>query len=402
MMFSYIPNGSITSVQGIKAAGIHCGLKRKRKDLALILSDYPCTVAGTFTLNKVQAAPLQISKEIIKAGGKVRAVLINSGNANACTGEQGINDAKLSQEYLAGKLKLSPEEVIVSSTGVIGEYLPMNVLLSGIDSILPKLSYSGGYDAAKAIMTTDLVPKSLAVKLELSGGEITIGGIAKGSGMIMPDMATMLAFIATDALVDSKLLQKIISKTVNNSFNKISVDGDTSTNDMVVILANGATKVKIEEGTEDEIKFTEALQALAIDFAKAIVKDGEGATKLITLNVTGGKTQEDVDKIAKAIVNSPLVKTAIYGNDANWGRIIAAAGRSGADFNPGKVEIKFNDLVILKSNYVHNFDEQKASEVLSNPEITITVDLKDGNAKTTWWTCDFSEEYIRINALYRT
>ncbi len=402
MMFSYIPNGSITSVQGIKAAGIHCGLKRKRKDLALILSDYPCTVAGTFTLNKVQAAPLQISKEIIKAGGKVRAVLINSGNANACTGEQGINDAKLSQEYLAGKLKLSPEEVIVSSTGVIGEYLPMNVLLSGIDSILPKLSYSGGYDAAKAIMTTDLVPKSLAVKLELSGGEITIGGIAKGSGMIMPDMATMLAFIATDALVDSKLLQKIISKTVNNSFNKISVDGDTSTNDMVVILANGATKVKIEEGTEDEIKFTEALQALAIDFAKAIVKDGEGATKLITLNVTGGKTQEDVDKIAKAIVNSPLVKTAIYGNDANWGRIIAAAGRSGADFNPGKVEIKFNDLVILKSNYVHNFDERKASEVLSNPEITITVDLKDGNAKTTWWTCDFSEEYIRINALYRT
>ncbi len=402
MMFSYIPNGSITSVQGIKAAGIHCGLKRKRKDLALILSDYPCTVAGTFTLNKVQAAPLQISKEIIKAGGKVRAVLINSGNANACTGEQGINDAKLSQEYLAGKLKLSPEEVIVSSTGVIGEYLPMNVLLSGIDSILPKLSYSGGYDAAKAIMTTDLVPKSLAVKLELSGGEITIGGIAKGSGMIMPDMATMLAFIATDALVDSKLLQKIISKTVNNSFNKISVDGDTSTNDMVVILANGATNVKIEEGTEDEIKFTEALQALAIDFAKAIVKDGEGATKLITLNVIGGKTQEDVDKIAKAIVNSPLVKTAIYGNDANWGRIIAAAGRSGADFNPGKVEIKFNDLVILKSNYVHNFDERKASEVLSNPEITITVDLKDGNAKTTWWTCDFSEEYIRINALYRT
>ncbi len=402
MMFSYIPNGSITSVQGIKAAGIHCGLKRKRKDLALILSDYPCTVAGTFTLNKVQAAPLQISKEIIKAGGKVRAVLINSGNANACTGEQGINDAKLSQEYLAGKLKLSPEEVIVSSTGVIGEYLPMNVLLSGIDSILPKLSYSGGYDAAKAIMTTDLVPKSLAVKLELSGGEIIIGGIAKGSGMIMPDMATMLAFIATDALVDSKLLQKIISKTVNNSFNKISVDGDTSTNDMVVILANGATNVKIEEGTEDEIKFTEALQALAIDFAKAIVKDGEGATKLITLNVIGGKTQEDVDKIAKAIVNSPLVKTAIYGNDANWGRIIAAAGRSGADFNPGKVEIKFNDLVILKSNYVHNFDERKASEVLSNPEITITVDLKDGNAKTTWWTCDFSEEYIRINALYRT
>ncbi len=401
-MFNYIPNGSITSVSGIKATGIHSGLKRKRKDLALIFSDYPCTVAGTFTLNKVQAAPLQISKKIIKTDNKVKAILINSGNANACTGEQGIADAKQSQKYCAEKLNLSPEEVIVSSTGVIGEYLPMDILLSGIDSIIPKLSYSGGYEAAKAIMTTDLVPKSLALKIKLSGGEITIGGIAKGSGMIMPNMATMLAFIATDAQIDRELLQKIISKTVDNSFNKISVDGDTSTNDMVVILANGASKVRIKKGTSDELIFTKALQTLTIDFAKAIVKDGEGATKLITLKVIGGKTKKDVNKIAKAIVNSPLVKTAIYGNDANWGRIIAAAGRSGADFNPDKVEIKFNDMTILTTNYVHNFDESKASEILSKPELTITVDLKDGQAKTTWWTCDFSENYIKINALYRT
>ena len=401
-MFNYIPKGSITSVSGIKATGIHSGLKRKRKDLALIFSDYPCTVAGTFTLNKVQAAPLQISKKIIKTGNKVKAILINSGNANACTGEQGIADAKQSQKYCAEKLNLSPEEVIVSSTGVIGEHLPMDILLSGIDSIIPKLSCSGGYEAAKAIMTTDLVPKSLALKIKLSGGEITIGGIAKGSGMIMPNMATMLAFIATDAQIDRELLQKILSKTVDNSFNKISVDGDTSTNDMVVILANGASKVRIKKGTPDELIFTKALQALTIDFAKAIVKDGEGATKLITLNVIGGKTKKDVNKIAKAIVNSPLVKTAIYGNDANWGRIIAAAGRSGADFNPDKVEIKFNDMTILTTNYVHNFDENKASEILSKPELTITVDLKDGQAKTTWWTCDFSENYIKINALYRT
>lgn len=401
-MFNYIPKGSITSVSGIKATGIHSGLKRKRKDLALIFSDYPCTVAGTFTLNKVQAAPLQISKKIIKTGNKVKAILINSGNANACTGEQGIADAKQSQKYCAEKLNLSPEEVIVSSTGVIGEHLPMDILLSGIDSIIPKLSCSGGYEAAKAIMTTDLVPKSLALKIKLSGGEITIGGIAKGSGMIMPNMATMLAFIATDAQIDRELLQKIISKTVDNSFNKISVDGDTSTNDMVVILANGASKVRIKKGTPDELIFTKALQALTIDFAKAIVKDGEGATKLITLNVIGGKTKKDVNKIAKAIVNSPLVKTAIYGNDANWGRIIAAAGRSRADFNPDKVEIKFNDMTILTTNYVHNFDENKASEILSKPELTITVDLKDGQAKTTWWTCDFSENYIKINALYRT
>ncbi len=401
-MFNYIPKGSITSVSGIKATGIHSGLKRKRKDLALIFSDYSCTVAGTFTLNKVQAAPLQISKKIIKTGNKVKAILINSGNANACTGEQGIADAKQSQKYCAEKLNLSPEEVIVSSTGVIGEHLPMDILLSGIDSIIPKLSCSGGYEAAKAIMTTDLVPKSLALKIKLSGGEITIGGIAKGSGMIMPNMATMLAFIATDAQIDRELLQKIISKTVDNSFNKISVDGDTSTNDMVVILANGASKVRIKKGTPDELIFTKALQALTIDFAKAIVKDGEGATKLITLNVIGGKTKKDVNKIAKAIVNSPLVKTAIYGNDANWGRIIAAAGRSRADFNPDKVEIKFNDMTILTTNYVHNFDENKASEILSKPELTITVDLKDGQAKTTWWTCDFSENYIKINALYRT
>ncbi len=401
-MFDYIPNGSITSVSGIKATGIHSGLKRKRKDLALILSDYPCTVAGTFTLNKVQAAPLQISKKIVKAGTKAKAILINSGNANACTGEQGISDAKKSQKYCAEKLNLSPEEVIISSTGVIGEYLPMDILLAGIDSIIPKLSYSGGNDAAKAIMTTDLVPKSLALKVKLSEGEVTIGGIAKGSGMIMPNMATMLAFIATDAQIERKLLQKMISRTVDNSFNKISVDGDTSTNDMVIFLANGASSIKIMEGTSDEKIFTRALQTLTIGFAKAIVRDGEGATKLITLNVIGGKSKKDVDKIAKAIVNSPLVKTAIYGNDANWGRIIAAAGKSGADFNPDKVEIKFNNMTILSSNYKHNFDESRASQILAKPELTITVNLNEGKAETTWWTCDFSEDYVKINALYRT
>jgi len=401
-MFTYIENGSITSVKGIKAAGIHSGLKRKKKDLALIVSDQPCTVAGTFTLNKVQAAPLQVSKEVIAKGGKVKAVLINSGNANACTGERGYNDALESQKYCAEKLGIEQNEVIISSTGVIGEYMPMHILKTGIESIVTQLSDDGGIRAAKAILTTDLVEKAFAVNVKLSSGNVTIGGIAKGSGMIMPNMATMLSFIATDADIEKDLLKKILTKTVNNSFNKISVDGDTSTNDMVVLIANGMSEVKIESGSKDEKLFTEALQAISIDMAKMIAKDGEGASKLITIEVKGGKTESDVNTIAQTIANSPLVKTAIYGSDANWGRIISAAGRSGVDFDPAKVEIKFDDMTILAPNYCHEYDEEEATTVLSKSEVTISVNLNDGEASTTWWTCDFTEKYIEINASYRS
>ncbi len=401
-MFTYIENGSITSVKGIKATGIHAGLKRKRKDLALIVSEKPCSVAGTFTLNKVQAAPLLVSKEVIAKGGKVKAILINSGNANACTGERGYNDALKSQKHCAKRLGVEQDEVIISSTGVIGEYMPMHILKTGIESIVDQVTDDGGLKAAKAILTTDLVEKSFAVNVKLSGGEITIGGIAKGSGMIMPNMATMLSFIATDADIEKDLLKRILTKTVNNSFNKISVDGDTSTNDMVILISNGVSKVKITEDREDVKLFEEALLAISIDMAKAIVSDGEGASKLIAVEVKGGKIESDVNTIAQTIANSPLVKTAIYGSDANWGRIITAVGRSGVDFDPAKVEIKFDDMTILAPNYWHEFDEEEATTILSKKEVTISVNLNDGQVSTTWWTCDFSEKYIEINASYRT
>lgn len=401
-MFTYIENGSITSVKGIKATGIHAGLKRKRKDLALIVSEKPCSVAGTFTLNKVQAAPLLVSKEVIAKGGKVKAILINSGNANACTGERGYNDALKSQKHCAKKLGVEQNEVIISSTGVIGEYMPMHILKTGIESIVDQVTDDGGLKAAKAILTTDLVEKSFAVNVKLSGGEITIGGIAKGSGMIMPNMATMLSFIATDADIEKDLLKRILTKTVNNSFNKISVDGDTSTNDMVILISNGVSKVIITENSEDVKLFEEALLAISIDMAKAIVSDGEGASKLIAIKVKGGKIESDVNTIAQTIANSPLVKTAIYGSDANWGRIITAVGRSGVEFDPAKVEIKFDDMTILAPNYWHEFDEEEATTVLSKKEVTISVNLNDGQVSTTWWTCDFSEKYIEINASYRT
>lgn len=401
-MFSYIENGSITSVLGIKAAGIHAGLKRKKKDLALIISEQLASAAGTFTLNKVKAAPLIVSQEIIKKGNKVKAILVNSGNANACTGERGYNDALESQKYCADKLQVNQDEVVISSTGVIGEYMPMHILKTGIDSIIGQVSNDGGIKAARAILTTDLVEKSFAVKVQLSSGEVTIGGIAKGSGMIMPNMATMLSFIATDAEIDNDLLQTMLVSSVNKSFNKITVDGDTSTNDMVILIANGMSGIKITQESQDAKLFEEALQAISIDMAKAIVIDGEGATKLITVEVKRGQSLADVDKIAQTIANSPLVKTAVYGSDANWGRIISAAGRSGVEFDPAKVEIKFNDMIILSPNYGHDFDEEEATVILSKSDIVISVDLNDGNAETTWWTCDFTEKYIEINASYRS
>ena len=401
-MFKFIENGSITSVAGIKATGIHSGIKRKRKDLALIVSDEPCNVAGTFTLNKVKAAPLLVSQELINKGGKVRAILVNSGNANACTGNRGLNDALESQKYCAEKLGINQSEVVISSTGVIGEYLPMHILKTGIDTIVGQLTYTDGIKAAKAIMTTDLVEKSFAVKVKLSCGEVTIGGIAKGSGMIMPNMATMLSFITTDAEIETSLLKKMLLKSVQNSFNKISVDGDTSTNDMVVLMANGISKIKIEENTEDETLFFEALQAITIEMAKMIVVDGEGATKLITVSISGCESEDDANLIAQTISNSPLVKTAIYGSDANWGRILSAAGRSGVDFDPAKVEIKFDDMQILGQNYQHEFDEDEATLILSKKEIEISVNLNSGNENSTWWTCDFTEKYVEINAAYRS
>jgi glutamate N-acetyltransferase/amino-acid N-acetyltransferase len=401
-MFLFIDNGTVTSVNGFKAAGIHCGIKKRKKDLALIYSDAPCDAAGTFTLNKVQAAPILISKKIIENKNKVHCVLINSGNANACTGELGHNDAIITQEFLAVKLGLKPEEVLVSSTGVIGQPLPMEVMLKGVNKISGMLSDDGGLDAAEAIMTTDLRIKSYALKVKLNSGEITIGGICKGSGMIMPNMATMLAFLTTDAGIDQPVLQELLLTSVNKSFNKITVDGDTSTNDMVILMANGVSGININKCTEDYKLFSEALTAISEEMAKSIVVDGEGATKLIAVSVNNARTLNDADIIAKSIANSPLVKTAFNGGDANWGRIISAAGKSGADFNPLKAEIYFNDLPIMMSNYKIVIDEDKAAEILNLDKFSVSLHLNDGNYSTTWWTCDFSQEYIKINANYRT
>jgi glutamate N-acetyltransferase/amino-acid N-acetyltransferase len=401
-MFQYIKNGSVTSVKGFKAAGIYSGIKKKKKDLALIYSEQECSAAGTFTLNKVKAAPLLISKQIINNGNKVKAVLVNSGNANACTGEQGHEDAILAQKVCAEKLGIAQQEVLVASTGVIGQRLPMDVLIHGINQIVPELSFTGGIDANEAILTTDKKIKAFAVEGVVNDKVITVGGISKGSGMIMPNMATMLAFIGTDVSIDNSLLQKALSEAVSCTFNKISVDGETSTNDMVIVMANGISGVEIKAGSEEYNIFYEMLEAVCRDMAKAIVSDGEGATKLVTLSIKNAKTKADADIVGKTISNSPLVKTAIHGADANWGRILSSIGMSGADIDPAEVSIKFNDLEILSPGYKLSLDEKAASAILSKSEFTINIDLGAGSESATWWTCDFSEEYISINADYRS
>ena len=401
-MFQFIENGTITSVPGFKAAGLHCGIKKRKKDLALVYSDIPCNAAGTFTLNKVKAASILISKKIIEQKNKIKAILVNSGNANACTGEQGHNDALTLQKYCAEKLGVKADEVLVSSTGVIGQLLPVEVIKKGINKITRSLSFSGGMDAAEAILTTDLRLKSYALKIKLTEGDITIGGICKGSGMIMPNMATMLAFLTTDAEIDQPLLQELLFRAVNKTFNKITVDGDTSTNDMVILLANGKSEKSIKKDSEDCNRFSDGLKIICEEMAKSIIADGEGATKLVKVIVNGAKTISDADSIARSIANSPLVKTAFNGADANWGRIISAAGKSGADFNPLKTSIYFDDLPVMLAGYKIVIDEEKASEILNKDNYSILLDLNEGESSTTWWTCDFSQEYVKINANYRT
>lgn len=401
-MFTYNEIGTITSVKGIKSAGIHSGVKRKRKDLALIVSDYPCSAAGTYTLNKAKAAPVLISKNITEKGGKVKALLVNSGNANACTGEQGLSDAHNMQQLCADNLGLHKDEVLISSTGIIGEYLNMDKIKKGIENIVPLLSHNGGSDSADAIMTTDIKKKEFACTVHLKSGKVNIGGIAKGSGMIMPNMATMLGFLATDADIDNSTLKKFLTKSVKKSFNKISVDGETSTNDMVLMLANGASGIPISQDNSDLEKFQEALDDICTRMAKSIVGDGEGATKLVTINVNNAKSDYDADAVAKALSNSPLLKTAIYGEDANWGRIISAAGATDAEIEPENTSIRINDLPILDPHYKIITNGESLKQALSQKEITVTVDLHNGDSSTTWWTCDYSEQYIKINAHYRT
>ena len=402
-MYSECPRG-ITGPKGFYAAGIHCGIKKVKKDLALLFSSEPAHVAGIFTTNRVPAAPVLVDKLQLERSSSFRAILINSGNANACTGERGLNDAWAMVDSTAAALGIHRSEVLVSSTGVIGQYLPMESLEEGILEAVSMLDAGAHTSAAEAIMTTDKFAKELSVRVNLAGTDVTIGGMAKGSGMIAPNMATMLAFITTDAAISPDLLQSSLKDAADHSFNRITVDGDTSTNDMVLMLANGmAGNPELSDRADPRFDiFYEALEYLLIRLCKMIVVDGEGATKFIEIQVTGAASEQAAVQAARAIANSNLVKTAINGEDANWGRILAAVGNSGIEFTAADVEIYFGDVPILRKQYLIDFSEEAAKRVLMQREIKITVDLCQGAASASFWTCDLSKDYVAINANYRT
>jgi glutamate N-acetyltransferase/amino-acid N-acetyltransferase len=395
--------GGVTAPQGFRAAGMYCGIRKVKKDIAMIVSDTPATVAGVFTLNKTQAAPILVDKIQLKRSSLCSAIVVNSGNANACTGERGLNDAWQMVRTTAEVLGIPEEHVMVSSTGVIGQYMPMDKVVPAIGELAKMLSRSGNRDAAEAIMTTDTYPKEAAVQFTLGASTVTIGGVAKGSGMIAPNMATMLAFITTDVAISQPLLMKALQSATNRSFNRITVDGDMSTNDQVLVLANGlANHAPFGENSEEYQLFSAALEYVLIKLAKMIARDGEGATKLIEIQVKGARSEEEAAQAARAVANSNLVKTAIHGADANWGRILAAVGYSGIDFNPDIVEISFNDLPILKKNYEIVLDEEKAKDILGQEHVVVAIDLNQGNQFARFWTCDLTKEYVHINASYRS
>jgi len=394
--------GSVAAPRGFRAAGLHIGLKRYRKDLALIVSQERAAAAATFTTNRVQAAPVHVTREHVQ-GGFLRAIVCNSGNANACTGPQGMADARRMAELTAAALGVAPQEVAVASTGVIGVPLPMDKIASGIHKAAQLLSTEGGRDAAEAIMTTDKVPKELAIELEIKGRPVRIGAIAKGSGMIHPNMATMLAFVTTDAAIEPAALQAVVRGSVERTYNRISVDGDTSTNDMVVVMANGMAGHAPLTLEDPELEtFAQALDYVNGALARSMVRDGEGATKLVEIRVVGARSEEDAVQIGRSISRSNLVKTAIYGEDANWGRILCAAGYAGVEFDPNRVDVYIGELLVAQNGAGLSFDEAKAKEILHEPDVVLTVDLKAGPAAATVWTCDLTYEYVKINASYRT
>lgn len=397
----------INGIAGYKYAGVCCGIKSSGKeDMALIFSEVPATAAGVFTTNKSKAAPVLIDLNNIK-NPTTRAVIINSGNANACTGKKGIGNALQMVRTTADTLGIDANEVLVSSTGVIGVQLPMEKIEAGIQRAVSSLSADGGDAAAKGIMTTDTREKKIIVKVSLSDREVTVGAIAKGSGMIHPNMATMLCFILTDAAVEKKLLQQMLEDTVQDTFNMISVDGDTSTNDSVIVLANGmAGNSIIAEKNYDYYKLLGAFKAVAEAMATQIVRDGEGATKFLRVSVINAATKEDARVGAKAIISSNLVKTAFFGEDANWGRIMCALGYSGADFDPSRVNViiksQQGEIKLMDNGEGLNFDEKKAALILGETDIEIMVDLNAGQHKATAWGCDLSYDYVKINGSYRT
>ena len=397
-----VSDKNIATPRGFKAVGIHCGLKHKKYDLAVLLSEVPASVAGVFTTNAIQAAPLLVTKEVVQ-NGKMQAVIINSGNANACTGKQGMIDALTMQEKTAQQFGLSPNLVGVASTGVIGEKMNMEPLLKGIKQLEPTDTLEGSIQFSQAILTTDTVTKNTAYRLEVDGKEITIAGTAKGSGMIEPNMATMLGFITTDAKIDSDYLQEALKTVTDVTFNSITVDGDTSTNDMVLVLANGmADNQPLTPTHPDWDSFIQTLHAVAQDLAKMIAKDGEGATKLIEVEVNGALTDAEARKIAKTVVGSPLVKTAVFGCDANWGRVIAAVGYSGASVDPLGISIKIGETSVVIDGEPVIFSEEQLLLYLKQPEVKFFVGLNKGSGQGIAWGCDLTYDYVQINASYRS
>ena len=402
-----VVSGGVTAAKGFTAGGVHCGIRKSRtkRDLGLIYSEVPCSAAAVYTTNLVKGAPLLVTKNHL-ADGVAQACIINSGNANTCNAN-GVEIAEQTSSLLAKELGIKTEDVVVASTGVIGQPMTIDPFKRGVLPLVKDLSKDGSPRAAEAIMTTDTVKKEVAVSFELDGKEVTVGGIAKGSGMIHPNMATMLVFITTDCAISPAMLQKALSSDVKDTFNMVSVDGDTSTNDMVVVLANGlAGNEKIEEEGENFKTFMKALNSVTVALCKALAADGEGATKFLECSVTGAKTLCDAKKAAKAVICSSLVKAAMFGSDANWGRVLCAIGYSGADVDVNKVDVAFcskvGSISVCEKGASVDFSEEIAKKILSEKEITIAVALHDGEASSVAWGSDLTYDYVRINGDYRT
>lgn len=390
----------VTFPRGYQSAGVYCGIKKPGMlDLALIVPDTEVSVAGVFTQNQMQAPPVRHSRQVVK-GGITRAVVVNSGNANCATGEQGERDTVRMAEAVAQKLNAGPGQVIVASTGVIGVPLPVEKVLGGIESAFTRLSKGDDRAAAEAILTTDSGAKRACIEVETPAGTIRIGGIAKGAGMIAPNMATMLCFLTTDAAIAAPMLQDCLSRVVDRTFNCISVDGDTSTNDMVILMANGASGAALNESNLPA--FEEGLYLVCEYLAKRIVRDGEGATKLITVRIEGARTTADARLLAKTVAESLLVKTAMHGSDPNWGRIAAAVGRAGVTFDQSKIRIVLQGQPVYEAGMPTPMDEQAMSDLLLNDEVAILIEMGQGDARASYWTCDLSAEYVKINSAYRT
>lgn len=405
-----ITTGSIVAPKGFQAGTTHCGIKtiKDSLDLGVIFSAYPSTGAALFTTNQIYAAPVKLSKKVAQKG-RIRAIVINSGNANACTGEQGYKDAEEMVRLVAGYLKISEDEILAASTGIIGRLLPMDKVRAGIQAATASMGNTPAYGnaMARAIMTTDTRQKDIAVRLKIHNKDVTLGGITKGAGMIAPNLATMLCFITTDISMPASLLDECLRKSVESSFNRITIDGHTSTNDTIAIIANGASGVSLSSSKENTDGsplhiFQQGLDYVTSYLAKAIVKDGEGATKFIQINVVSARSKIDATRIARSIADSPLVKTAINGEDPNWGRIVSAAGYAGVELDESKTNLYINDILIFAKGMPTQYDLTTLSTSMKNTDIKIRLELGLGDYMDTVWTCDLSHEYVTINAEYHT